>query len=116
MSAAPQGAPGWPQYPPSPSTLLAAARCQGFFRAASGNRIVVSYGASNALAKQIEAGAPADLFISADLEWIDYLDRKQLLMAGTRVDLLRNTLVLIAPAASKTPLLARATNSLPRRR
>src|SRR4029079_5563407 len=42
------------------------------FEASSGKKVVISYGASNALAKQIEAGAPADLFISADLDWMDY--------------------------------------------
>ena len=74
------------------------------FEAASGSKVVISYGASNALAKQIESGAPADLFISADLDWMDYVDRKALVMAGTRVNLLRNTLVLIAPAASRSAL------------
>lgn len=58
----------------------------------------VSYAASSALAKQIENGAPADLFISADLDWMDYLEKKGLLAPGTRRDLLRNRLVLIAPA------------------
>jgi molybdate transport system substrate-binding protein len=74
------------------------------FTAGTGNKVVVSYGASNALAKQIEAGAPADLFLSADLAWMDYLDQHQLLAPGTRVSLLRNTLVLIAPASSKATL------------
>ena len=62
----------------------------------------VSYAASSALARQIENGAPADLFISADLDWMDYLDRKGLLAPGTRRNLLGNRLVLIAPA--KQPL------------
>lgn len=74
------------------------------FSAATGNRVVVSYGASSALAKQIEAGAPADMFISADLDWMDYLGERKLLLAGTRVDLLRNTLVLIAPSSSTSKL------------
>jgi len=74
------------------------------FEASSGNKVVISYGASNALAKQIEAGAPADLFISADLDWMDYVDQRRLLMPDTRVNLLRNTLVLIAPASSKASL------------
>ena len=59
---------------------------------------------SNALARQIEAGAPADVFISADTDWMDYLDTRKLLAPGTRVDLLGNTLVLIAPAASTSTL------------
>src|SRR5215831_9531096 len=60
------------------------------FDAATGNKVIVSYGASNALAKQIESGAPADLFISADLDWMDYLDQRKLLAPGTRANLLRN--------------------------
>jgi molybdate transport system substrate-binding protein len=74
------------------------------FQANTGNRVIVSYGASNTLAKQIEAGAPADVFISADLDWMDYLDQRRLLAANTRFDLLRNTLVLIAPASSASML------------
>jgi molybdate transport system substrate-binding protein len=74
------------------------------FEAGTGSKVVVAYGASNALARQIEAGAPADLFISADLDWMDYLDKRQLLAPNTRIDLLRNTLVLIAPASSRGTL------------
>lgn len=62
----------------------------------------ISYGASSALAKQIENGAPADVFVSADLEWMDYLDKRGLVAPGTRRNLLGNRLVLIAPA--KHPL------------
>ena len=71
------------------------------YRATSGDRIVVSYAASSALAKQIEAGAPADLFISADLEWMDYLEKRHLIKPSTRRNLLRNRLVLIAPSDNK---------------
>ncbi len=74
------------------------------FEAATGNKVIVSYGGSNTLAKQIEGAAPADLFISADLDWMDYVEQRHLLMPGTRVTLLRNTLVLIAPAASASTL------------
>jgi molybdate transport system substrate-binding protein len=74
------------------------------FEAASGDKVVISYGGSNTLAKQIEGSAPADLFISADLDWMDYVDQRKLLMGGTRVNLLRNTLVLIAPASSTSAL------------
>ncbi|HSS29226.1 MAG TPA: molybdate ABC transporter substrate-binding protein, partial [Usitatibacter sp.] len=70
------------------------------FESSSGNKVVVSYAASNALAKQIEAGAPATLFISADLDWMDFVDKRGLVVAGTRRNLLGNDLVLIAPAAS----------------
>jgi molybdate transport system substrate-binding protein len=65
-----------------------------------GVKATTSYAASSALAKQIEAGAPADIFISADLDWMDYLDRKKLIRPGTRANLLGNRIVLIAPAAS----------------
>ena len=67
-------------------------------------KVVVSYGASSALAKQIESGAPADVFISADLDWMDYLDKKGLLAPGTRKELLGNRLVLIAPAKQPVKL------------
>lgn len=57
----------------------------------------LAFGASSALAKQIEAGAPADLFASADLQWMDYLDARGKMASGSRVNLLGNTLVLIVP-------------------
>jgi molybdate transport system substrate-binding protein len=57
----------------------------------------LAYAASSALAKQIEADAPADVFASADLSWVDYLDRRGKISSGTRVNLLGNRLVLIAP-------------------
>jgi molybdate transport system substrate-binding protein len=65
---------------------------------------VISFAASSALARQVEAGAPADLFISADEEWMDFLAGKNLLRANSRVTLLTNRLVLVAPAESKTHL------------
>ncbi len=55
----------------------------------------ISYAASSALAKQIEQGAPADLFLSADLDWMDYVAKKNLIAADTRVNLLSNKIVLI---------------------
>src|SRR6476659_341996 len=71
------------------------------FTKAAGIKVVASYAASSALAKQIEAGAPADLFASADLEWMDYVAGKRLIKDDTRVNLLGNRLVLIAPKDSK---------------
>lgn len=65
-------------------------------RAAAG-RVRVSYGATSALARQIEAGAPAAIFISADREWMDYLAARQLIRTDSRSDLLGNRLVLVAP-------------------
>ncbi|MFN4053026.1 MAG: molybdate ABC transporter substrate-binding protein [Acinetobacter junii] len=62
-------------------------------------QIQTSYAGSSTLAKQIEAGAPADIFISADVQWMDYLQKKQLVSANNRVNLLGNRLVVIAPKA-----------------
>jgi molybdate transport system substrate-binding protein len=64
----------------------------------------ISYGASSALAKQIENGAPADVFISADLDWMDYVEKKGLLAPSTRRNLLGNRLVLVAPATQPVKL------------
>jgi molybdate transport system substrate-binding protein len=71
------------------------------FTARTGIKVSVSYAASSTLAKQIEQGAPADLFISADLDWMDYLAGKNLIKTDTRFNLLGNKIVLIAPKASK---------------
>jgi molybdate transport system substrate-binding protein len=57
----------------------------------------ISFGASSALAKQVDSGAPADLFASADLKWMDFLDEHRRIEAGGRVNLLGNSLVLIVP-------------------
>jgi molybdate transport system substrate-binding protein len=67
----------------------------------AGARVTASYAASSALARQIEAAAPADLVISADLAWMDYLEQRRLIRSATRVNLLGNRLVLIAPADSR---------------
>jgi molybdate transport system substrate-binding protein len=76
------------------------------FTKATGIKVTASYEASSALAKQIEAGAPADIFISADLRWMDYANGKKLIRPATRVNLLGNKLVLIAPADSKLDHIA----------
>src|SRR6185295_2222944 len=60
-------------------------------------KAIISYASSPALAKQIEQGAPAQMFISADLDWMDYLASKNLIKADTRSNLLGNRIVLIAP-------------------
>lgn len=70
----------------------------------NGSAVTASYAASSALAKQIEQGAPADVFISADQEWMDYVEGKGLIADGTRVNLFGNRLVLVAPAASALTL------------
>ena len=67
----------------------------------AGTRVRVSYAGSNALARQIEQGAPAQVFVSADQEWIDYLAARKMIVAGSRRDLVRTDLVLVAPIASK---------------
>ncbi|MBB3975720.1 molybdate transport system substrate-binding protein [Rhizobium azooxidifex] len=64
----------------------------------------VSYAASSALAKQIEAGAPADVFISADLAWMDYVAEKKLIKDDTRSNLLGNRIVLVAPKDAAKPV------------
>ncbi len=66
-----------------------------------GRKAVISYAASSALAKQIEAGAPADIFISADLDWMDYVAQRKLIRPETRTNLLGNRIVLIAAKESK---------------
>lgn len=66
--------------------------------------VKVSYAASSQLAHQIEAGAPAVLFISADQDWMDAVEAKGRIVRDTRVDLLGNALVLVAPKDSKTVL------------
>jgi molybdate transport system substrate-binding protein len=66
----------------------------------------ISYAASSALAKQMEQGAPADMFISADLDWMDYVQGKNLIKNDSRFNLLGNKIVVIAPKDSKTATLA----------
>src|SRR5271170_6718965 len=63
-----------------------------------------SFAASSALARQIENGAPADVFFSADLEWMDYLQTRNLIQRDSRHDVLGNRLVLVAPADSMVKL------------
>jgi molybdate transport system substrate-binding protein len=70
------------------------------YGAKTGVAASISYAATSVLARQIEQGAPCDLFISADREWMDYVAARGLIRPESRVDLLGNTLVLVAPAAS----------------
>ena len=100
----------------APLTVFAAASLKesmdeaaGAYQAASGQQVRVSYAASSALARQVQQGAPADVFVSADLDWMDVLQRDGLVDASSRSELLGNTLVLVAPAASAArPLELRA--------
>jgi len=66
----------------------------------TGVKVTASYAASSALMKQIEQGAPADVFVSADLDWMDYGSQKKLIKEETRLNLLGNRMVLIAPSDS----------------
>jgi molybdate transport system substrate-binding protein len=74
------------------------------FTVRTGVPVKASFAATSVLAKQIEAGAPAQVFLSADREWMDYLEQRALLQRGSRRDLLGNTLVLIAPRDSTVRL------------
>jgi molybdate transport system substrate-binding protein len=97
--------------PRGPLVLAAASLQESLNAAADGwarhghPRPVISFAGSSALARQIESGAPADLFISADEEWMDYVVNKRLIRRETRVSFLTNRLVLIAPLASRTRLV-----------
>lgn len=71
------------------------------YTAKTGVKITVSYGPSSGLAKQIEQGAPADVFISADTDWMDYSVGKKTINEASRINLLGNSIVLIAPKDSK---------------
>ena len=71
------------------------------FTKQTGVKVVTSYDASSALMKQIESGAPADAFLSADLKWMDYGEEKKVINESTRLNLLGNVLVLIAAKDSK---------------
>jgi molybdate transport system substrate-binding protein len=71
------------------------------YTAKTGVKVTVSYAASSALAKQIEQGAPADVFISADTDWMDYAAGKKSINEPSRVNLLGNSIVLIAPKDSR---------------
>jgi len=74
------------------------------YKAKTGNDVVFSFAASSVLAKQIEASKGADVFFSADTDWMDYLDSKGLIDRRSRKDLLGNHLVLIAPASQPTTI------------
>ena len=71
------------------------------FTAKTGVKVNASYAASSQLAKQIEQGAPADIFVSADTDWMDYATAKKTINEPTRINLLGNSIVLIAPKDSK---------------
>jgi molybdate transport system substrate-binding protein len=95
-----------------PPLVLAAASLQEGLSAAADAwarkghlRPVISFAASSALARQAAAGAPADLFLSADEEWMDWLAARRLIRPASRVSVLTNELVLVAPSASPIRLV-----------
>ncbi|MDO8379041.1 molybdate ABC transporter substrate-binding protein [Phenylobacterium sp.] len=94
-----------------PVTVFAAASLKNaldevgaVYVARTGGEARFAYAGSSAIARQIEQGAPADIYISADGDWMDYLAGKKLVVAASRRDLLTNHLALVAPAASKVRL------------
>ena len=76
------------------------------YTARTGVRVVASYAASSVLAKQIDQGAPADIFLSADTDWMDYATRQKTINSETRTNLLGNSIVLIAPRDSSIDKVA----------
>ena len=74
------------------------------FEARTGDSVTISYAGSNALARQIIEGAPADIFLSAAANWMDKVEEEGLVAPGTRRDLLGNSLVLIAHGAGAPPV------------
>ena len=95
----------------TPVTIFAAASMKtaldavaAAWKAETGKTTSIVYASSASLARQIDYGAPADIFISADLTWMDYLDKAKLIQPGTRRNLLGNALVLIEPADSSADL------------
>ncbi|BCW90700.1 Molybdate-binding protein ModA [Alphaproteobacteria bacterium SO-S41] len=97
---------------PAKPVIFAAASLKGAldetaaaFKAATGIEVTISYAGSNALAKQIGEGAPAEVFISADEDWMNDLASKNLIQADSRIDLLANELALIAPGDSTLALV-----------
>ncbi|MGB8900875.1 MAG: molybdate ABC transporter substrate-binding protein [Methylocella sp.] len=86
------------------STKTALDAAAAAWKADTGKTVSIAYASSATLAKQIEQGAPADIFISADLKWMDYLEKSKLIRAGTRRNLFGNKLVLIEPSDADVKL------------
>jgi molybdate transport system substrate-binding protein len=97
--------------PPSPIVVFGAASLTNVlqdigtaYTAQTGQQVSFSFAASSVLARQIEAGTRADVFVSADEDWMDYLQTRKLIEPKTRHDIVMNRLVLIAPTASDIKL------------
>lgn len=82
------------------STTNAVTEIGGIFSKHTHVSVRPSFASSSTLAKQIENGAPADIYISANVKWMNYLEQKQIIETGSRIDLLSNRIVLIVPADS----------------
>ncbi len=115
------GGPVAAQAQQRPPLVLAAASLQESMTAAAeawakqGHaKPTISFAASSALARQVEAGAPADLFVSADEDWMNELATKNLIVAATRVTFLGNRLVVAAPAGSTVRIPVRPPVALAR--
>ena len=113
LSLLPAHAIGQPAAPSSLTVFAAASLTDSLkavadaYKARTGTTVTLSFGASSTLARQIEQGAGADLFLSADSDWMDYLQDKGLIAKESRRDLLGNQLVLIAgPGAGRPPRIA----------
>lgn len=107
--------------PTVPPLVLAAASLRESMTAAADAwarrghpRPVISFAATPALARQVAAGAAADLFVSADAQWMDALAAKSLIVASTRVSFLRNRLVVVASAGSRVRIPLRPPAALAR--
>jgi molybdate transport system substrate-binding protein len=105
-----EGAPAAPDTASAPVIFAAASMktaldaAAAAWKAQTGKTVSIAYASSAVLAKQIELGAPADIFISADLKWMDYLEKAKLVRTGTRKNLFGNKLVLIAPSDADVTL------------
>lgn len=104
-----------------PALVLAAASLQESMSAAAESwarrghpKPVISFAATSALARQVMAGAAADLFVSADEQWMDALAAKSLIVPATRISFLRNRIVVVAPAGSRVRIPARPPAALAR--
>jgi molybdate transport system substrate-binding protein len=87
------------------STTNALTEIAGLYETEGLGRAALSFASSSTLARQIENGAPADVFLSANSEWMDYLEEKELLEAGSRSNLLGNRIVFVVPAGSPVKTL-----------
>ena len=106
--------PGYAGDAPDSITVFAAASLSNVlqelgvaYTQASGVRVNFSFASSSVLARQVENGARADVFFSADQEWMDYLGKRTLIQSSTRRDLLGNRLALVAPSDSDVQLKVR---------